>query len=169
MSIRSEIDKAWNEIADRFERGRISSEATLQAHLAASLAAMHPDLDIFCEAALTLEDGQTRYPDILVVTGPHVLAVIEIKFSPEAPPRRQLIADDLAKLRHYARSRLAHHVRMNPRSGHYGGQPVFFNETSICAFAIIAPSASLPMIKKCVFDVQSFGLSEVLLLEHRSS
>lgn len=161
MEVVDQIGAAWLDVVDNYENSLISSEATLQSFLFCSLKHQFPRLEIHCEVGCLTGAQLSCFPDILVVKGSAVLAVVEIKFSPEAMPPADLIEGDLDKLAAYAAASAPFKVRMNPRSGKYDGEAVSFTRDTVFAFAIIAPERAR---SRCADAVASRANPTPLLL-----
>lgn len=139
MDVVSTINAAWSDAASLFERGIISSEATLQATLTSALLQSIDGCEVHCQVRCIEGSGRSLFPDLLIVRGAEVLAVLELKFCPEYVPQAHRIQADLDKLERYATSRTPFKVRMDPRIGQYAGQEFYFGRETIYGFGIVAP------------------------------
>ena len=81
------LGQSWTKMTDEYARGLINSEATMQASLYHHLRSMVEGLAIFLEPGLESEDwedsGKTYKPDMVICQGQTVLAIVELKCSPE--------------------------------------------------------------------------------------
>ena len=128
------LDSAWTSSVDAFKKGQIASEATLQAHLFCALHTRIPDVLIHCEQVIKLSNGQRKQPDMLVVRGNDVIAVLELKFVPHDYPRYE---DDVEKLAQYSKHRNDFEISLDPTTGKFSDQLYRFCESCLFVFAVI--------------------------------
>lgn len=161
MTVMNQIRNAWSEAEAQYERGLVSSEATLQATLFASMLRAIEGCEVHCQVRCLEGSHPSHFPDLLVVRGAVVLAVLELKFSPEGTPKADRISDDLCKLARYAALDAPFWCRMNPRTGRYDGEAVSFSDETLYVFGIVAPEHSRT---RCIAAIDQQSTLQVELL-----
>lgn len=104
MPLRNNLEWAWNQCQEDYNARLINSERTLQAALWANLRARLKDdpvrrhQRVFIEPAITLNDDQIIYPDLVICNSRTIIGVVEIKFLPRTKPRFSKDLKTLASL-----------------------------------------------------------------------
>lgn len=163
--IRAAFENAWLAAQGLYERGAVPSEATLQAALFCEIARALPSLEVFCEVQLCGEDLEVCCPDLLVIDGPLIVAVAELKFAPESNPR---FKGDIEKLQSLARAKSSFRVRLDPRSGQYCDPPVRISEETLFVFGVIGRAKAPALDKQAISQSVSAACAEFLFLSHVS-
>ena len=145
------LDSAWTSCVHAFEAGQIASEATLQANLFCALQACITDVVVHCEQIIKLSNGQTKKPDMLVVRGNDVIAVLELKFVPHHWPEYK---DDVEKLASYSEHRNNFELSLDPTTGKFSDQVFRFCESCLFVYAVIGQHDAVAVHRQ---DVEKYA------------
>jgi len=100
----------------------------------AELRARLPDRIALCEPQITVERHGCFVPDLVVLEGHTVAAIVELKFVPHGYPVYEL---DLRKLSVLAECQQGFQLRLDPRSGNFTEDTYHISANCILAFAAI--------------------------------
>ena len=135
---------AWDEIKSSYKSSCINSERTLQALLHCYLCNKLPSTIVICEPTIELEGAdkviRKVIPDMLVLEGEEVTAVVELKFVPHDYP---VFEDDLEKLEVYARladagaDKIRFRLLLDPDTGQFNDKQFSFSPQCLLVFGVI--------------------------------
>lgn len=81
IELEDRLREAWQTVTERFRRGYVPSEHTLQAVFFAEITRRLPNLTAICEPVIALDQMPSVKPDIVLIDDLVVVAFIELKMS----------------------------------------------------------------------------------------
>ena len=93
-----------------------------------------PNHNILCDPRITVENQKCYVPDIVILRGHTVAAIVEIKFVPHGYP---VYEDDLCKLKALAEYQQGFQLLLDPNSGKFTRGYIRISADCILAFAAI--------------------------------
>lgn len=133
MNIAISLRESWSAAVDAYQKGHINSERTLQSLMYAKLRERLSEHVILCEPWISVESDNC-VPDIVVLRGHTVAAIVEIKFVPHGYP---VYGDDLGKLKVLAEYQKSFQLLLDPNSGKFKPEYFCISADCILAFAVI--------------------------------
>jgi len=141
--MRQLFEECWKEIVGAYQNGRINSERTLQAKLFSALERRLPkSAVVLCEPTIDLQKVGTVIPDVVVVDGGEVCAVVELKFVPHHFP---LYKGDLEKLQAYGRAADRFLLMVEPISGKFTTAEFRFSTQCLLVFGAVGQKCAEAM------------------------
>lgn len=150
--MKQRFEQAWEACIKEYREGRVLTERTLQALLFRELSGFPEEL-IVCEPRLEGNGLGPFIPDIVVAREHEIVAICELKFVPQGFP---IFEKDLSKLQHYAQSKLAHRLLLDPVSGTYAEEAFYVSGDCLLVFAVIGRRDSTAV---CIDTLSSKMLS----------
>lgn len=134
MNISVALQESWSAVVDAYQAGLINSECTLHSLMYAELKSRLSDHVTLCEPQITVKRHGCFVPDIVVLRGTAVAAIVELKFVPHGYPVYEL---DLRKLAVLAEYQQSFKLRLCPISGRFTQDTFHISADCILVFAAI--------------------------------